>query len=101
MTYRILNPSRASLLRGSVLVLISLLAAAILSNFPHNNANPAIVLPALVAIAGTIDTIRCMRPRWSFYHAGVLLLIYMDLMALVIVFFFLLYPYAQWISTGR
>ena len=50
-------------------------------------------LPALGALVGTADTLRCLRPRWSFYHAGVILCVYMDLMALSLVLFLLFYPY--------
>jgi hypothetical protein len=39
-----------------------------------------------------------MRTRWSFYHGGVLLLIYMDLMALGMILFLFLYPYALWLT---
>ena len=98
---RFLNPRRASLLRGSGLVLISLFAALLLSNFPHNRATPTLALPAIFALAGTADTARCMKPRWSFYHGGVLLLIYMDLMALCMIFFFLFYPYMAWMTFSR
>jgi hypothetical protein len=42
-----------------------------------------------------------MRPRWSLYHGGVLLLIYMDLMALCMILFFFLYPYAGWITSSE
>ncbi len=34
-----------------------------------------------------------MQRRWNFYHGGVILCIYMDLMALGMILFFLLYPY--------
>jgi hypothetical protein len=95
------NPRKRSLLRSSLLVLCSLAIAIFLSDFPHNRATPLLVLPAIAAIAGTIDTVRCMQPRWSFYHGGVLLLIYMDLMALCMILFFLLYPYARWIASSR
>ena len=97
----IFNPRKRSLLRGCLLVLISLVAAIFLSDFPHNHATPLLVLPALVAVAGTADTVRCMQRRWSFYHGGVLLLIYMDLMALCMILFLLLYPYALWIASSR
>jgi hypothetical protein len=83
------------------MVLASLGLALLLSDFPHNRANPFLVLPALVALAGTADTIRCMQRRWSFYHGGVLLCIYMDLMALCMILFFLLYPYARWIASSQ
>ena len=98
MIFRLLNPRHRSLLRGTLLVLLSLGVATVLSDFPHNRANPYLVLPFLGAVAGTIDHIRCMRTRWSFYHGGVLLLIYMDLMALSMILFFLLYPYALWMT---
>jgi hypothetical protein len=98
---RIFNPRAASLLRGSALVLLSLGTAILLSDFPHNRATPLIVLPALVAFTGTLDTLRCIKPRWSFYHAGVLLCIYMDLMAICMILFFLLYPYTRWITSSQ
>jgi hypothetical protein len=96
----LLNPRTRSLLRGNVLVLASLASALLLSDFPHNRANPFLVLPAIAAIAGTIDTVRCMQRRWSFYHGGVLLCVYMDLMALCMILFFLLYPYTRWITSS-
>lgn len=101
MSINFLNPRHHSLLRGSVLVLLSLGLALLLSDFPHNRATVFLALPALAAITGTIDTIRCMQPRWSLYHGGVLLLIYMDLMALCMILFFLLYPYAGWITASQ
>jgi hypothetical protein len=97
----LLNPRRQSLIRASFLVLASFFAAAWLSDFPHNHATPFLILPTLIAFIGTADTVRCMRRRWSFYHGGVLLLIYMDLMADAGILFFLLYPYSLWITSSR
>jgi hypothetical protein len=94
---RILNPRNRSLLRGALLVLLSFALSLLLSHFPSIRPNPFLVLPALAATAGTIDHLRCMRTRWSWYHGGVVLLIYMDMMALSMILFFLLYPYAQWL----
>jgi hypothetical protein len=94
----ILNPRKRSLLRGALLVLVSLGVSILLSDFPQNRANPFLILPTITAIAGTIDHVRCMRTRWNFYHGGVVLLIYMDLMALSMILFFLLYPYALWLT---
>ncbi|HMF65411.1 MAG TPA: hypothetical protein VK608_15080 [Edaphobacter sp.] len=101
MKLRIFNPRATSLLRGSALVLLSLGTAILLSDFPHNHATPLIVFPALVAFTGTLDTLRCMKPRWSFYHVGVLLCVYMDLMAICMILFFLLYPYTRWITSSQ
>jgi len=97
----LLNPRTKSLIRGNVLVLLSLGIALLLSDFPHNRANPFLILPALAAIFGTVDTVRCMQRRWSFYHGGVLLCIYMDLMALCMILFFLFYPYTRWIASSN
>ena len=101
MLPRPLNPRKRSLLRGCLLVLASLGAAILISGFPRNRATLFLILPTLAAIAGTADTVRCMQPRWSFYHGGVLLLIYMDLMALCMILFLLLYPYAQWMVSTQ
>ncbi|HEX4650951.1 MAG TPA: permease [Granulicella sp.] len=96
-----LNPRQCSLLRSNLLVLVSLAVAFPLSDFPHNRPTLLLVLPALLSVVGTADTIRCMRKRWSFYHGGVLLCIYMDLMAVALILVFLLYPYALWLSAAH
>lgn len=101
MKHTFFNPRVRSLTRGNVLVLSSLAVALLLSGFPRNLANPFLIVPAVVAIIGLADTIRCMRPRWSFYHGGVLLCIYMDLMAIAMILFFLLYPYTRWITSAN
>ena len=56
------------------------------------------IFVAFAALWGTYDTLRCLRLRWSFYHGGVLLLLYMDVIALTLIFFLWLYPYADWIQ---
>jgi hypothetical protein len=37
------------------------------------------------------ETARCHRRRWSFYQAGVLILLYAELMILALALFFWLY----------
>ena len=101
MTLSILNPRVRSLVRGSLIVLISLAFATWLSEFPHLRAVPWLILPALGCVIGTLDTVRCMQRRWSFYHGGVLLCVYMDLMATTLVLFFLLYPYLVWLGEAQ
>ena len=93
VTPAFLNPRVRSLARGNILVVGSLVAATLISGFPHMRTTPLLILPLLGSLLGTIDTIRCIRRRWSFYHGGVILCIYMDLMAVSITLFFLLYPY--------
>jgi hypothetical protein len=87
-----------SLVRGTILVLGSLLLSFLLSGFPNARPSLKLLVPALLALYGTYETARCLRLRWSFYHGGVMLLLYMDVMALAMIFFLLLYPYADWIQ---
>jgi hypothetical protein len=88
-----LDPRLRSLIRGNVVVLVSLAAATLLSKAPHLRATHLLILPLVACIAGTADTARCMQRRWSWYHGGVLLCLYMDIMALTMIAFFWLYPY--------
>ena len=39
-------------------------------------------LALLVGAWGMAETARCLQRRWSFYHAGVMLLLYADLLIL-------------------
>jgi hypothetical protein len=81
-----------SLVRANVLVAVSLVSGLLLSGFPRIQPTAWMMLPVMVCVAGTIDTARCMRKRWDFYHAGVVLCVYMDLMELATILFFLFYP---------
>jgi hypothetical protein len=92
-SFAVFNLRRRSLLRGNLLVLGSFAMAFPLSGFPHTRATLLLLVPAVLALLGTFDTVRCMQPRWSFYHGGVLLLVYMDLMAICLILFFLFFPY--------
>jgi hypothetical protein len=90
-----------SLARGNLLVLSSVVIATPMSGLPHIHANPLLALPLLLCLIGTADTVRNVQRRWSFYHGGVLLCIYMDLMAITLVLFFLLYPYLIWLGEAH
>jgi hypothetical protein len=94
------NPRLRSLARGNTIVLLGLAIATPMSGFPHLRSNPLLALPLLLCIVGTADTVRCMRKRWSFYHGGVLLCLYMDLLAITLILFFLLYPYLVSMGEG-
>jgi hypothetical protein len=94
MPIHALNPCKRSLARGTVLVLGSLLLAFLMA-FPNDNASLKLLIPVALAFFGTFDTIRCLRMRWSFYHGGVLLLLYADVLVLALLFFFLLFPYVR------
>ena len=95
------NPRKRSLVRACLLVFAGLVSAILISGFPRDRATPVLILPALIALAGTADTVRCMQRRWSLYHGGVLLLIYMDLMALCMILFLLFSPYAHWMVSTQ
>ncbi|GAC1427607.1 MAG: hypothetical protein NVSMB62_25530 [Acidobacteriaceae bacterium] len=92
-SYAVFDLRRRSLLRANLLVLISFAAAVKMSDFPRSRATPLLVIPAVLSIAGLVETIRCIRRRWNLYHGGVVLCIYMDLMAISMILFFLLSPY--------
>ena len=81
-----------SLVRANLVVLLSLLLAFRLSNFPHNRASAWLAVPLLLSVTGTVDTLRCMQTRWNWYHGGVVLCAYMDLMVVCLIGFFLVYP---------
>ncbi len=90
---RVFDLRRRSLLRANVLVLVSFAAAVKLSDFPRSRATLLLAIPAVVSVAGLVETVRCIQRRWNFYHGGVVLCIYMDLMAISMILFFLFSPY--------
>jgi hypothetical protein len=94
MPIRALNPRKNSLVRGTALVLGSL-ALALWLAFPNDNPSLKLLIPTVLASIGSWDTTRCLQRRWSFYHGGVILLLYMDVMALAMILFLLLFPYAR------
>ena len=98
MPKSLFNPHRPSLARGNTLVFTSVVLAILISRFPHVQPSIFLLIPTLLSILGTAETVRCIQRRWSFYHAGVILCIYMDLMAVSLILFFLLYPYFLWIT---
>jgi len=66
-----------------------------LGGFPDINAlhsSPWQIFAALVAFWGMVETARCLGRRWDLYYAGVLLLLYTDLMILAIAVVLFLYP---------
>jgi hypothetical protein len=97
MVFSALNPRNRSLPRGIALVLGSLVLAFMLAGFPDDRPSLKLLIPTFAATLGTWDTIRCLRHRWSLYHGAVVVLIYMDIMALCMILFLLLYPYGRWL----
>jgi hypothetical protein len=93
MTPALFNPRARSLVRGNLVVFASVALATLISRFPHIRPNPF-----FGCLAGMADTLRCIQKRWNLYHGGVMFCLYMDLMAIMLVLFFLVYPYLVWLG---
>lgn len=50
------------------------------------------ILALFVAAWGMAETVRCLHRKWSLYHAGILLLLYSDLMILAMIVYLVAYP---------
>jgi hypothetical protein len=84
-----------SLLRGTLLALGAFAASLRLAGFPHLDAPHAShwqILAVAAAAWAMAETARCLRRRWSLYHAGVLIFLCSELMILALALFFWLYP---------
>lgn len=84
-----------SLLRAVVLSLGAFMASLRLAGFPyiedlHGSRWQLVVLG--VAIWGMAETFRCISRKWDLYHAGVLILLYTDLMILTMIVSLAIYP---------
>lgn len=83
-----------SLPRAIALALCAFLASLRLAGFPHIenlHGSPWQFVCLLAGAWGMAETARCLRRRWSLYHAGVLLLLYADLMILALIVFLVAY----------
>ena len=86
---------RPSLLRGIVLAVAAFAGSLRLGGFPDIKALHSShwqIFAALVAFWGMVETARCLGRRWNLYCAGVLLLLYTDLMILAMTVVLFLYP---------
>ena len=50
------------------------------------------IVALFVAAWGMAETARCLHRKWSLYHAGILLLLYSDLMILAMIVYLVAYP---------
>ena len=74
-----------SLTRAILLSLGAFAASLRLAGFPYIDdlhSSDWQFLALLVAAWGMVETFRCLQRRWSLYHAGILILLYADLMIL-------------------
>jgi CO dehydrogenase/acetyl-CoA synthase gamma subunit (corrinoid Fe-S protein) len=84
-----------SIVRAILLSVGAFATSLRLAGFPHiENLHGSYwqILALLVAAWGMAETARCLRRRWSLYHAGVLLLLYADLMILAAIVVMLAVP---------
>lgn len=84
-----------SLARAIVLSLSAFGASLRLAGFPQiENLHGSYwqIVALLVAGWGMGETARCLHRKWSLYHAGILLLLYSDLMILAMIVFLVAYP---------
>jgi len=89
--FRLRQPSLA---RGVLLALGALAVSLRLAGFPFVDGPRASVWQILMApVVGwsMIETLRCMGRGWTLYCAGVLILLYSELMILGLVLFFWVY----------
>ena len=83
-----------SLARGILLSLTAFAASLRMAGFPDIDAlhgSPWQWLLVPVVSWGMVELARCLRRKWSLYHAGVLILLYSNLMILALVLFLSLY----------
>ncbi len=95
LRFSILRLRQRSLLRAIVLSVGAFAASLLLAGFPHiENLHGSRwqILALVVAAWGMAETARCLQRRWSFYHAGVLILLYADLMILAAIVVLLAVP---------
>lgn len=81
----ILRLRQRSLARGILLSVGAFAGSLRLAGFPYIDdlhGSHWQIVALLVGAWGMGETARCLRPRWSLYHAGVLILLYTDLMIL-------------------
>lgn len=79
------------------MALLSLVVSVRISGYPEVHPCLWLIIPLLLTCGAIWDTSRCLQKRWNFYHGGVLLLLYMDLMVLLLVAFLLVAPYSQFV----
>ncbi|MFC6647357.1 permease [Granulicella cerasi] len=101
MTFRFLDWRRKSLARANTISFGGFLVSVPLAHFPHLQPAPVLVVPLGIILLGTLDTTRNMKARWDWYHAGVLMCIYADVLMLFLVLFFLICPYLAMGVTGH
>jgi hypothetical protein len=94
LRFSIFRLRQKSLVRALVLSLGSLIVSLRLAGFPRMedlHGSHWQIVAMLTAIWGMVETARCLQRRWTLYHAGILLLLYADLMILAMIVFIVAY----------
>ena len=95
LRFSILRLRQRSLARAIALSLGAFAASLRLAGFPYIedlHGSRWQILALLAAAWGMAETARCLQRRWSLYHAGVLILLYADLMILAAIVVLLAVP---------
>ena len=91
----IFNLRRKSLVRGIALCVAAFFLTLCLSGFPDMNALHSShwqIVPVLMACWSMVETMRCAERTWSLYYAGVLILLYSEVMILGMAVFLFFFP---------
>jgi|SRR5215472_8389541 len=86
---------RRSLPRGILLAVAAFLLSLRLGGFPDINAlhlSHWQAVPVAMAVWSMVETLRCAERTWSLYYAGVLIMLYSELMILMMAVFLFFYP---------
>jgi hypothetical protein len=86
---------RKSLLRAILLALSAFAVSLRMAGFPRIedlHSSMWQIVPAAATCWAMAETARCLSRRWSLYHAGVLILLYTELMILTLTLILWVYP---------
>jgi hypothetical protein len=91
----LLRLKEPSILRSILLALGAFVVSLRLGGFPDIDALHASrwqVVAVMAALGAMVETTRCMKRKWSLYQAGVLILLYTDVMIMGLAVFLFFYP---------
>lgn len=83
------------MVRSTLVALLAFFLSLRMGGFPDIDALHSSrwqSLPILIALAAMVETTRCMKRKWSFYQAGILLLLYTDVMIMGMAVFLFFFP---------
>ena len=91
----ILSVRHKSLVRGIALCLAAFILSLRLGGFPDVRAlhlSHWQIVPVLMACWSIVETVRCADRQWNLHYAGVLILLYSEVMILAMAVFLFFYP---------